>query len=137
VVEDLLFIEPPTYLRALVRDFHLAGGTIVVHEFASAAELSTLRESLIVNCTGLGSRELFGDSELVPVKGQLTVLLPQPEVDYATEGLDLYMFPRSDGILLGGTFERGVETFEPDLEAEKRILDGQRAIFAAMNGRAG
>jgi len=137
VVENMLFIEPPTYLRALVRDFHLAGGTIVVREFASAAELSTLRESVIVNCTGLGSRELFGDSELVPVKGQLTVLLPQPEVDYATEGRDLYMFPRSDGILLGGTFERGVETLEPDLEAEKRILDGQRAIFAAMNGRAG
>ena len=134
VVEDLLFIEPPTYLRALMRDFHLAGGTIVVREFASAAELATLRETVIVNCTGLGSRELFGDSELVPIKGQLTVLLPQPEVDYAIEGRDLYMFPRSDGILLGGTFERGVETMEPDLEAEKRIMAGQRAIFEGMKG---
>ena len=52
-----------------------------------------------------------------------------PEVDYAIETRDLYMFPRSDGILLGGTFERGVETLEPDLEAEKRIMEGQRAVF--------
>lgn len=42
------------------------------------------------------------------------------------------MFPRADGILLGGTHERGVETLEPDLEAEKRILAGQRAIFEGM-----
>jgi len=42
------------------------------------------------------------------------------------------MFPRSDGILLGGTHERGVETLEPDLEAEKRILAGHRAIFEGM-----
>jgi glycine/D-amino acid oxidase-like deaminating enzyme len=132
VVEDTMFIEPPTYLRALVRDFHLSGGRIVVRPFASAAELAGLPQSIVVNCTGLGSRELFGDTELTPVKGQLTVLLPQPKVDYAIESGSLYMFPRSDGILLGGTFERGVETLEPDLEAEERILAGQRAIFEGM-----
>jgi D-amino-acid oxidase len=136
VVEDLLFIEPPTYLRALLRDFHLAGGKIVVRTFASPSELAALPQPVVVNCTGLGSRELFGDTELLPIKGQLTVLLPQTEVDYAVEARDLYMFPRSDGILLGGTFERGVETLEPDLDAEKRIMEGQRAIFGGMNRRA-
>lgn len=85
-----------------------------------------------MNCTGLGARELFGDQELTPVKGQLTVLLPQPEVDYAVVTEELYMFPRRDGIILGGTHERGVETLEPDLEAEKRILAGHRAIFEGM-----
>ena len=132
VVEDTLFIEPPTYLRALLRDFHLAGGRIVVRELASASEVAALPESVVVNATGLGARELFGDRELVAIKGQLTVLLPQAEVDYAVATEDLYMFPRSDGILLGGTHERGVETLEPDLEAEKRILAGQRAIFEGM-----
>jgi D-amino-acid oxidase len=132
VVEDTMFIEPPTYLRALLRDFHLAGGRIVVRAFTSPAELAGLPQSIAVNCTGLGSRELFGDTELTPVKGQLTVLLPQPKVDYAIESGSLYMFPRSDGILLGGTFEHGVESLEPDLEAEKRILAGQRAIFEGM-----
>lgn len=132
VLESTIFIEPPTYLRALVRDFHLAGGRIVVRGFAAPAELLALPQPVVMNCTGLGARELFGDPELVPVKGQLTVLLPQPEVDYAIEKGGLYMFPRSDGILLGGTFERGVETLDPDLEAEKRILERQRAIFDGM-----
>ncbi len=132
VVDHTILIEPPSYLRALVRDFHLAGGKIAVRDFAAPGELLELPQPVVVNCTGLGARELFGDRELVPVKGQLTVLLPQPEVDYAVLDEDLYMFPRTDGILLGGTHERGVETLEPDLEAEKRILAGQRAIFEGM-----
>lgn len=130
--EETLFIEPATYLRALLRDFHQAGGRIVVRELASASQVSELPQPIVVNATGLGARELFGDAGLVPIKGQLTVLLPQPEVDYAVVTSDLYMFPRSDGIVLGGTHERGVETLEPDLESEKRILAGQRAIFEGM-----
>jgi D-amino-acid oxidase len=39
---------------------------------------------VIFNCTGLGARALFGDQELTPIKGQLTVLLPQTEVNYLT-----------------------------------------------------
>jgi D-amino-acid oxidase len=132
VVEDTLFIEPATYLRALLRDFHRAGGRVVVRELASASEVAALPEPVVVNATGLGARELFGDRALVAIKGQLTVLLPQAAVDYAVVTEDLYMFPRSDGIVLGGTHERGVETLEPDLEAEKRILAGQRAIFEGM-----
>jgi len=50
---------------------------------------------------------------------------------------DLYMFPRRDGIQLGGTHERGVETLDPDLEAERRILAGHRAIFERMREPAG
>ena len=46
-----------------------------------------------MNCTGLGAKALFGDEELTPVKGQLTFLLPQPEIAYCTLPEDLYMFP--------------------------------------------
>jgi glycine/D-amino acid oxidase-like deaminating enzyme len=84
---------------------------------------------LVFNCTGLGAGALFGDEELVPLKGQLTFLLPQPEVNYAVLSGELYMFPRSDGILLGGTHERGVWTLEPDQQAKARILAGHKALF--------
>jgi len=129
---DTMMIEPPIYLSALLRDFRLAGGTLVVRRFESAAELASLPEPTIVNCTGLGARTLFGDEELTPIKGQLTVLLPQPEVDYAVLYDDLYMFSRRDGVLLGGTHERGVETLEPDLAAKQRILDGHARLFSAV-----
>jgi len=53
-------------------------------------------------------------------------------VDYIVIHDDLYMFPRTDGVLLGGTRERGVWTLEPNPEAADRILAGHRAFFAAM-----
>ena len=130
---DTMLIEPHVYLAALTRDFLLQGGRIVVRDFAAKEQLLELPEPVVVNCTGLGARALFGDQELVPVKGQLTVLLPQPEIDYALVGPPgLYMFPRSDGILLGGTFERGVETLEPDAAQAERILNGHARLYAAM-----
>jgi D-amino-acid oxidase len=128
-----MLIEPPIYLTAVLRDFLLAGGKVVVREFMSREELLGLEDSVVFNCTGLGAKSLFADEELTPVKGQLTFLLPQPEIDYITL-LDgpLYMFPRHDGILLGGTFERGNWSLEPDLDIEKRILDGHRRFFEGM-----
>jgi glycine/D-amino acid oxidase-like deaminating enzyme len=131
-VENTMFIEPSIYLNTLVRDFYIFGGHIRRVMFTTPAQLSTLSEPIVVNCTGLGARELFGDRELMPIKGQLTVLLPQPEVDYAMVGNGLYMFPRRDGIILGGTFERGVETMEPNPEAKRRILAGHQRIFGGM-----
>jgi len=62
-------------------------------------------------------------------------LLPQPEVEYATEPLDdLYMFPRRDGILLGGTHETGNWDLEPNREAETRIVAAHAEIFRNMRG---
>jgi D-amino-acid oxidase len=128
-----MLIEPPIYMTAMLRDFFGGGGRLVVREFGSRDELIALDEPVIFNCTGLGAKALFADDELTPVKGQLTFLLPQPEIDYITL-LDgpLYMFPRIDGILLGGTFERGNWSLEPDLEIEKRIVEGHRRFFEAI-----
>ncbi|MBT8145867.1 MAG: FAD-binding oxidoreductase [Gammaproteobacteria bacterium] len=131
---DTMLIEPATFLLALVEDFHAAGGTLNVREFSEEAELLTLEEPVIFNCTGLGSSPLFNDSDMQPIRGQLSFLLPQEEVDYIILGNGgLYMFPRSDGILLGGTFEYDQWLAEPDPAATRRILDGHRNFFSAMN----
>jgi glycine/D-amino acid oxidase-like deaminating enzyme len=124
-----MLVEPPIYLNALVRDFQLAGGSIVVRDFADVQSVVALPEPVIVNCTGLGAGRLFGDREIMPIKGQLTVLLPQPEIDYITLTDDLYMFPRRDGILLGGTHERGVWTLEPNIEAAAHVFEGHTRFF--------
>ena len=129
-----MHIEPSIYLNELLTAFRLAGGTVVVREFANVGQLAGLPEPLLVNCTGLGAGLLFGDDEMLPIKGQLTVLAPQPEVDYITIGPgDLYMMPRRDGIILGGTHERGVWSLEPNPAETDRILAGQAALFARMS----
>ena len=130
-----MLIEPAIYLAQLIRDFQLAGGRIVIQEFAAARDLMALRQNLIFNCTGLGARTLFNDTELMPVKGQLVFLLPQPEVEYCTVGPSgNYMFPRHDGILLGGSQEQGVETTDNDSATVERILRDNAALFRAMRG---
>jgi D-amino-acid oxidase len=113
----------------MLDEFRINGGRIVVREIPDRAALQALPEKLVFNCTGLGAKTLFDDDELTPVKGQLTILLPQPEVQYAMIGGDLYMFPRSDGIVLGGTHEEGVWSLEPDFEAKARVLAGHKAVF--------
>jgi len=128
-----MLIEPPIYLPAMLRDVRLAGGRVVVRELAGREQVQELAEPVVVNCTGLGAKALFGDEELEPVRGQLTFLLPQPEVDYIviTDGA-LYMFPRRDGILLGGTFEHGNSSLDVDEATRRRIVDGHRALFDGM-----
>ncbi len=127
---DTMLIEPNTFLPAVQRDFLLQGGRIVVRRFERPADVLALHERVVVNCTGLGSRALFGDEELEPVRGQLTILEPQPEIDYAYVASGLYMFPRNDGVLLGGTFENGNWSTMPDLTTQTRILAAHQAIFA-------
>jgi D-amino-acid oxidase len=126
---DTMIIEPPIYLSALLDEVRLAGATTKVVEIRDRGEIQNLPEKLVFNCTGLGAKALFADEELTPVKGQLTILLPQPEVQYAIGQGDLYMFPRTDGILLGGTHEIGVWTLDPNLEKKQEILAQHKAFF--------
>ena len=128
-----MLVEPPVYLGALLRDFYVAGGKLVVKEFRSREEVTRLPEPIIFNCAGLGSRELFGDEKLGPVRGQLEVLLPQPEIDYCYLGGG-YMFPRRDGIILGGTFDHDDWSLAPKPEQTARILEGHAEIMKGLKG---
>jgi glycine/D-amino acid oxidase-like deaminating enzyme len=126
-----MLIEPSIYLSALLRDFYIAGGRVVVKEFRSRREIARLREPVVFNCTGLGSRELFDDEELEPVRGQLEILLPQPEIDYCYLSSG-YMFPRRDGIILGGTWDHGDWSLEPNAEQANGILEAHTAIMKSL-----
>lgn len=126
-----MLIEPSIYLSALLRDFFIAGGRVVVKEFRNRREIARLREQVVFNCTGLGSRELFDDEELIPVRGQLEVLLPQPELDYCYLSSG-YMFPRRDGVILGGTWDHGDWSLTPNPEQATRILETHTAIMKGL-----
>lgn len=126
---DTMIIEPSIYLSTVLADIRLASGTIKVQNIADRNAIAQLSEKLVFNCTGLGSKTLFNDEELTPLKGQLTFLLPQPEVQYAILRDDLYMFPRTDGILLGGTHEEGVWNLEPNLDKKQEVMSRHKVFF--------
>jgi glycine/D-amino acid oxidase-like deaminating enzyme len=129
---DTMYVETGRYLRQMTRDVQVAGGRIEVRRFATPADIAALPESLAFNCTGLGSRDLFGDQELHPIRGQLAILEPQPEIRYAAQGQFGYMFPRADGILLGGTFERDVWDPTPDPAAIARIVASHKRFVSSF-----
>lgn len=135
-------IEPSIYLDALMHDVALYGGKIVVRKFETPRDLMALPEQVIINCTGLGAKALFNDPELMPLKGQLTVMVPQQEITYSTNGgstipapqngLGIHMMPRSDGIVLGGTSQRDVWTMDVDEAERKRVVDSHIEVFSSM-----
>ena len=91
---------------------------------------------MIVNCTGYGARALFGDETIVPVRGQMTWLPPQPEVRYGLYYKGMGVVSRPDGVgvqnIGGDMFGYGETDETPDrLEAEKAI-----ARIAALYERA-
>jgi glycine/D-amino acid oxidase-like deaminating enzyme len=134
-------IEPSIYLDALMTDFLNWGGKVVIRKFDTPRDIASLTENVFVNCTGLGSKALFNDPDLVPLKGQLVVLVPQPEVTYATSGIGrqlppnsgfLHMMPRSDGIILGGTSIRDNWSLDVEEDQRKRVVDLHIELFNSM-----
>jgi D-amino-acid oxidase len=88
------------YSHQLVQDFLIEGGRIERAEFHSPGELASLREPVIVNATGYGARALWGDESIVPVRGQIAWLIPQPEVHYGVAYQGVHMIGRRDGIVV-------------------------------------
>jgi D-amino-acid oxidase len=77
----------------------------------------------LVNCTGLGARDLVEDRTLVPVRGQVIVLEQFGLTEWLLAQDDPqrlnYIVPRTDTVLVGGTAEDGDEdlTVRPDTAA--------------------
>jgi len=128
-------IDPGVLLRRLTRDVQLAGGKFVVRNFHDVSAVLALPESVIFNCTGLGSRQLFGDDQLTAAKGQLVFLPPDPAIDYMTLGGGhgmLHMFPRSDVLLLGGIFRPGDFSTHAEADETERIVSEHQRLFAGF-----
>jgi glycine/D-amino acid oxidase-like deaminating enzyme len=129
---DTMYVEVGRYLSQMIRDIELAGGRIEVRKFVAPADILALPEGLVFNCTGLGSRSLFGDQDLHPARGQLAILEPQKEVVYAFTGGPGYMFPRPDGIILGGTFELDQWDTNPEPATIQRIIAAHKRFFSSF-----
>lgn len=138
-------IEMSIYLDYLVQRFRELGGTVMVREVRSLAE-AFAECDVVVNCAGLGSRELVGDAELFPIRGQVVRVEPLEgkrflldEDDEPGESLGMeveagadtedelhgvtYIVPRSNDCVLGGTAQVGDWSLEPDMATAQDIIE--------------
>ena len=81
---------------------------------------------VVVNCTGLGARELVPDPAVRPVRGQLVVVenpgLRTWLVSTGPDGAPTYLFPQPDRLVLGGTAEEDAWSREPDPAVAEAIV---------------
>jgi glycine/D-amino acid oxidase-like deaminating enzyme len=65
---------------------------------------------------------------MMPIKGQLALLRPQPALQYLY-GQNGYLFPRSDHVVIGGTFEPGVNNETADKAVCQSLVDHIASLF--------
>ena len=116
-----------SYSRMLMSDFLANGGKIEIVEFHTPGDLATLRQKTLVNATGYGARALFNDSSLTPVRGQLTRLIPQPEVNYGLYYKGVSFVPRRDGLVFQSVGEDDYYGFN-DATAEPDPTEANFAV---------
>ena len=119
-------IDMPRHLDYLQRRLHDAGGTIEVHHITSLAE-TVDAAPLVVNCTGMGARDLVPDHELTPIRGQLVVVENPGLTEFFSEdtGLSsdlLHFSPFGNTVILGGVAQPGQWSREPDEATSAAIL---------------
>jgi len=126
------------YGHTLMTDFLAAGGKIERAEFHTPSDLTRLKEKVVINCPGYGARALWKDESIVPVRGQIGWLIPQPELTYGLYYRDVSIVPRRDGIVVqaleGGDMKGyGIDTETPNrAESEAAV-----AVIAELYSRFG
>lgn len=118
--------EMPIYLPWLVGRVGELGGEFVQRHVQSLHEVGGGAD-LVVNCAGLGARELIGDRALYPVRGQI-VRVTNPGLTLSVRdehhpGGRAYVHPRRDDCILGGTLDEGRWDTTVDMAVGAAIIE--------------
>ena len=97
--DSLMMFNINAYSRMLVAEFLANGGRIEVQEFQTPADFAKLPQKALINATGYGARALFDDRSIVPVRGQVARMAPQPGVNYGLFYNGFAFVPRRDGFV--------------------------------------
>ena len=132
----LMMFNISDYARLLMSDFVSAGGRIEIAEFHTPADFAKLREKVLINATGYGSRALFGDESIVPVRGQLARMIPQPDVGYGLYYQGVSFVPRRDGMVFqvvgdSDYYGYGDDTTVPDRAEAERAVNTIAGLYGA------
>ncbi|XP_077286451.1 D-amino acid oxidase 1 [Arctopsyche grandis] len=107
-----LLVESRLYLPWAKKKFLSKDGIVRFKQIQSFSDLKNDYD-VIINCTGLNSRELCSDNKLVPIRGQI-IKVEAPWVKMAFYGdYDAYILPGFEGVTLGGT--RQYDSFNLDV----------------------
>jgi D-amino-acid oxidase len=88
---------------------------------------------IIINCSALGSRDLCNDKSIIPVRGQVALIETKTEMPiYLDNETPLYIVPRKDAMIVGGTYEENVFEETTETETIERILNNAYKVFPEL-----
>jgi D-amino-acid oxidase len=125
-------IETQIFLPYLQNQLQQNGVKFIKKEIGNFDELSNDYD-LIINCSALGARKLCNDDKVIPIRGQVALLSPRNQFPiYLDNEKPLYIVPRKDAIIVGGTYEEGVETETTEPSTIQRILNNVYEVFPEL-----
>ncbi|MDX1523248.1 MAG: FAD-dependent oxidoreductase [Anaerolineae bacterium] len=132
---EIPLIESPIYLPYLLGRFQDLGGQIEQRTIVDLAEAVQERQ-LVVNCTGLAAGQLVRDPAVYPISGQIVRINVSEAQRYlmtnAGPSAPIYIFPRRDDCILGGTAEENVWETTPHPDTAEAILAKCRQLDPSL-----
>ncbi|WP_412538263.1 FAD-dependent oxidoreductase [Longispora sp. K20-0274] len=126
-------IDMTLYLAYLGR--RLAESGVAVEEYrVRSLDDPALDAPVVVNCSGIGARQLVPDRSLVPIRGHLVVVANPGIEEFFADHEDnpaqmAYILPQGERVVLGGSAERG----KTGLTVDRAVTDGILARCQAIN----
>jgi D-amino-acid oxidase len=131
---DVVLMDSEVYMRWLVTLFEELGGQLSIREVSDISEAFD-HNPIVINCTGLGSRDLFDDERVYPVRGQIVRARVNSFEDILVSetaaGLSL-IAPRIDDVVLGGTSQAHNWNLEEDPADTAEILRKVAALSSSF-----
>ncbi|XP_014590046.1 D-aspartate oxidase isoform X3 [Equus przewalskii] len=125
--------EGPVYLPWLEKRVKRSGGLMVPQRIEDLWELHPSFD-IVVNCSGLGSRQLAGDSTIFPVRGQVLKVQAPWLKHFIRDGSGLtYIYPGTSNVTLGGTRQKGDWNLSPDAEISRDIFSRCCALEPSLH----
>lgn len=129
LIAEVPLAEPPLYLPYLFETFLENGGTFEQSQISNLNEMTAL-DTFVINCTGLGAREICKDEDLHPMRGQILRCQKMGTPSFAdptSKGALLYVINRGEDCVIGGTDYTDDWNENPDPVDTQKIISRLQA----------
>lgn len=119
-----ILFDSSIYMKYLMKKFLDNGGGMQAKEITS---ISDLPDCITINCLGLGAKDIFHDTELYPIRGQVLVAEKNGFDKIVLDpDHEMLIVPRSNDIIIGATIQKN------DHELSVRKSDTERMLASVI-----